>query len=71
MLTKLIVNHFLICTYIKSLCCTPSTTTMLHVNYISIKQEKVNIGEYLCRPGIDKDFIHNTQRALVGRKNLT
>lgn len=30
-------DHFVLCTHIKSLCCTPTTNTMLHVNYILIK----------------------------------
>ena len=30
-------THLVIYTYIKSLCCTPETNTMLYINYISIK----------------------------------
>ena len=29
-------SHFTISTYIKSLCCTPKTNTMLQVNYTQI-----------------------------------
>ena len=32
-------NHFVIC--IKSTCCTPWTYTMLYVDYVSIKMEKI------------------------------
>ena len=31
-------HHFAACTYIKSLCCTPKTNTVLDVNYIAIKK---------------------------------
>ena len=41
MLTKLIaVDHVTIYTRINSLSCAPKTSTILYVNYMSIKKEK-------------------------------
>lgn len=33
-------HHFAAYTYIKSLCCTPKTNTVLDVNYIAIKKHQ-------------------------------
>lgn len=54
MLTELFYgNHFAIDTYyIKSLCCTPKTSTVLYINYISIKNE-------LARKTFSTAFMHS------------
>ena len=39
MLTSLNCGHFAKHTYIESLCYTPETNIMLHINYISIKEK--------------------------------